>query len=307
MATTWRCAPGWTVPVLAILAGACGGAGPASPSASSVPTVVTVVSGDTAAAAAGASVSVGGQSVTTDAGGRATLSVTTGSPIAIDGRGFFPRETLWRGDPVFQLWPIRADAGETFVNELVYNQLVSDGSVTRPVAGVTVVLSADVRADSEARAAQEQAAAVATAATDGAVPFVVADAAPTGGIKVDVRIDPADAFLAANPSYGAITRVTFPGNRITSGSTTYRGRPEASALSLAAHEMGHILGLGHPSQRGLMSPATIAQFSDFSRAEAFAIHMMRLRPPGNRPPDNDRGVSASAARRRVAVGCPWVP
>ena len=270
-------------------------------------TVATVVSGDTSAAVSGASIFVDGRVAVTDVAGRATLAVTTGSSLSIDAGGFFLRETLWRGDPVLDLWPIRSDAGETFISELVYNHLVSDGSVTRPVSGITLVLSAAVRADSAARAAQESAAGRVSDATAGAIPFAVSEIAPAGGITVEVRVDPSDSFLASNPTFGAITRVTFPGNRITSGSITYRGTREAEASSLATHEMGHLLGLGHPSQRGLMSPTAIGEFSNFTRAELFGIHMMQLRLPGNRPPDDDRGARASSAHRSSEVGCPWEP
>jgi len=268
-----------------------------------------VVSGDTGLAVAGARVSSGAQAVTTDARGGAALDLAPGMPITIEAPGFFLRETIFRSDSdtTLWLWPIRADAQEAFILELVYNHLVSDGSLTRPVSAVFIELTPAVRSEATASAVQAQAAAQAQAVTGNSVPFTVTDTAPAGAVAISVRIDPNDPFLRDNPSFAAITRVTFPGNRITGGSTTYRGVREASALSLAAHEMGHALGLGHPSQRGLMSPVALAQFSDFTRGEAFAVRMMLLRAPGNRPPDNDRSVGAASAARSAVYACPWEP
>jgi hypothetical protein len=266
-----------------------------------------VLSGDTGLAVPGARVSAGAQAVTTDTRGGATLDLAPGMPLTIEAPGFFVRETVFQSDTTLSLWPIRADAQEGFILELVYNHLVSDGSLTRPVSAVFIELTPAVRSDATAGAVQVQAAAQAQAVTGNNVTFSVVDAAPAGAVAISVRIDPGDAFLRDNPSFAAITRITFPGNRITGGSTTYRGVREASALPLAAHEMGHALGLGHPSQRGLMSPIAITQFSDFTRAEAFAVRMMLLRPPGNRPPDNDRSVGAASAPRSAVFACPWEP
>jgi len=294
---------------LAVLDAGCGG-GPTSPSGNigpPVPRALSVLSGDTGLAVAGARVSSGIQAVTTDARGAATLDLAPGMPLTIDAPGFFVRETVFQGDTTLWLWPIRADAQEGFILELVYNHLVSDGSLTRPVSGVFVELTSPVRNDATASGVQTQAAAQAQAVTGNSVTFTVTDAAPAGAVAISVRIDPGDPFLRDNPSFAAITRVDFPGNRIAGGSTTYRGVREASALPLAAHEMGHALGLGHPSQRGLMSPVAIAQFSDFTRAEAFAVRMMLLRPPGNRPPDNDQSVGAASAGRSAVFACPWEP
>jgi hypothetical protein len=282
---------------------ACGG--PASPTASApVATALTVLSGDTRRAVAAASVRAGTSLAATDAAGRVTLSLSESDPLDLEASGFFVRSTVFRGDTTLYLWPVRPGAGEDFVAELVYNRLVSDGSLTRPVSPVVLVLSSEIQRDAAAASAEQHAAAIATAVTGGEIPFSVGDAASAGALAVQVSVNPADSFLAANPDYGAVTRVTFPGNRITSASTTYRGLAEARAVSLVAHETGHILGLGHPSQAGLMSVATIARYSDFTAAEALEVRMMQLRLPGNRPPDDDRGVTASARRSAVA-GCPW--
>jgi hypothetical protein len=282
------------------------GSGRSPTSAGDVQRTLTVVAGDTQRPVAGAVVVAGAVRTATDSAGQATVPLGDGTPIEIDASSFFVRSTLFRGEATLSLWPLRPDAGEDFVAELVYNHLVSDGSVTRPVSPVVLVLSAELRGDAAASSAEERAAAQASAATGGRIPFSVGDAAPAGSVAIQVLVNPADDFLAANPSYGAVTRVTFPGNRITSGSTTYRGLTEARAFSLVAHETGHILGLGHPSQPGLMSVATIARYSDFTPAEALEVRMMQLRLPGNRPPDDDRGVTASSRRSAVAA-CVWEP
>ncbi len=284
---------------------ACGG-GPASPTSSGgIQRTVTVLAGDTGRPVAGAAVVLGTVRTATDAAGQAILSLADGAPLEIDASGFFVRSTLFRGETTVFLWPIRADAGEDFVAELVYNRLVSDGSVTRPVSPVVLVLSPEVRGDAAAASAEERAAALASAVTGGQISFSVGATAPPGTVAIQVSVDPGDAFLAANPGYGAVTRVTFPGNRITAGSTTYRGLTEARALSVA-HETGHVLGLGHPSQPGLMSVATTGRYSDFTPAEALQVRMMQLRLPGNRPPDDDRGVTSSS-RGSATVACVWEP
>lgn len=292
----------WPVVLLAGVLPACGGS---SPSVPSLPQSVrvSVVSGDTGRAVAGAVISAAGGSVTTDAGGAGSLQLAAGTPITIEAAAFLLRETAWRDDPVFPLWPLRADADQDFLNELVYNRLIAGGALTRPVAGVYFTLSEELRGDAGLSAVQERAAGLVSGANGGGIPFIVSDNPPPGAVVFGVSVNGADVFFQQNPGFGAVTRVMSLRNRIASGSTTFRSIRDASLFQLATHEMGHAFGLGHPSQPGLMSPATIGSYQDFSAAEKSAMRMMLLRLPGNLPPDNDRSASASAARRTAVVGC----
>lgn len=292
----------WPALLLAGVLPACGGSSPSGPSGPQA-VRVSVVSGENGRAVAGAVLSAAGGSVTTDAGGAALLQVTAGTPITIEAAAFLLRETAWRDDPVFRLWPLRADADQDFLNELVYNRLIANGALTRPASGVYFTLSEEIRSDAGLSAVQERAAALVSGANGGGIPFVVSDNPPPGGVVFDVSIDAADVFFRENPGFGAVTRVMSLRNRIASGSTTYRTVHDASLFQLATHEMGHAFGLGHPSQPGLMSPGTIGSYQDFTAAEKSAMRMMLLRLPGNLPPDNDRSASASGARRAVVVGC----
>lgn len=74
--------------------------------------------------------------------------------------------------------------------------------------------------------------------------------------------------------------------------------------SVVTHEMGHAFGLGHPEQAGLMSPATIGRFVDFTAAERLQMRLMLQRLPGTAPPDDDRAATASGVRSASVVGCP---
>jgi hypothetical protein len=286
--------------LLGLLCG-CGGGG-AGPSG--VPgggtTTLTFVSGETGEPVAGAVVTVGGNApATTDAAGAINVSVSSGTEMRAEASGFFVRNTVYRGDPRLTLWPVRAGADATFVQELVYNQLIADGALTRPVVNVTFVPTQVLRDAPGVRQIHEAAAAKLTAALNGVITYSVADSAAAGSVVFEVKVDPNDSYFANNSGFQAVTRVGQIRNRIQSGSITFRSVHDAGVTSLVTHEMGHAFGLGHPAQAGLMSPGTIGSFPDYTAAEKLEMRVMLQRLPGNRPPDDDRGASVSSAGSRT--------
>lgn len=263
-----------------------------------------MVSAETGQPVTGAGVSVAGAAaVITNGAGNATVSVTTGSDLRLEAPGFFVRNTLYRGDPRLTLWPERADAGAGFVNELVYNQLIADGALTRPVVNVTFVPLGVLRGDAAIQAVHEHAAATLDAVVGDVIAYSVALTAPPGNLVIDVKVDGADPFLSQNPGLQAVTRILQQRNRIMSGNITFKTKADAGILQLVSHEMGHAFGLGHPSQAGLMSPATIGSFTDFTSAEKLEMRVMLQRLPGTRAPDDDRAASVSSASRTGFAAC----
>jgi hypothetical protein len=294
----------WLPPLGLLALTACG----SSPSAPDVPgqapRTVAVVSAETGQPVAGALLSIGtGSPVAADGSGRIAVALSVGSELRLEAPGFFVRTTLYRGDGSVSLWPTRAGAGATFVEELVFNRLIADGALTRPATNVTFVPRGTLRNDVSARAVHERAAATLDAVVGGSVRYAVADSAVPGSIAIEVKVDPADEYFLHGSGFQAVTRVVQQRNRIMSGSITFKSLRDAGSQPLVSHEMGHAFGLGHPSQAGLMSPSTIGNYTDFTASEKLEMRIMLQRLPGTRPPDDDRSASASSARRNFVVGC----
>jgi hypothetical protein len=72
-------------------------------------------------------------------------------------------------------------------------------------------------------------------------------------------------------------------------------------IGLAAHELGHVLGLQHVEDTtALMNPVLFATSYNTWEEESLRI-MYHHRRAGNAPPDRDADLVASGARLRVEV------
>jgi hypothetical protein len=267
---------------------------------------LTITNGETDQAISGAQVTIAGRPFSSDASGQfaAPEPVLPDAPLEIVASGFIKRETLTRTDTRFALWPDRGGFPAGFTQELVYHTtFVQDGKLSRPTSGVFIVFSPEV--DGEAQAAMRDAAALLTAASGGRIPFSVG-AAPPGAPTITVKIEPGNAFFAQNPGAAAVAGVPFLGNVIGgAGTLSFKDNSVSHIKSLAAHELGHHFGLGHPgSMPAMMNPAVDPNRSDYTDAEKAAIKLMAQRRPGNAFPDNDRAVVGANLRRGVVVfGC----
>jgi hypothetical protein len=227
------------------------------------------------------------------------------APVEINAAGFLKRETLTRSDATFALWPDRPDFPTSWTQELIFDRVfVQDGKLSRPQSGVFIVFSPEV--DGEAQSAMRDAAALLTAATGGKIPFTVG-AAPAGAPTITVKVEPGAAFFSQFPGSAAFAGVPFLGNVLggSNGSISFKDAGVSHVRALAAHELGHHFGLGHPaSMPAVMNAAVDPGRSDYTAAEKLGIKMMLLRRPGNAFPDNDRAVvSARLGRGVIFFGC----
>jgi hypothetical protein len=270
---------------------------------------VTVANGETDQGVSGAQVTISGRPFTSDGAGAfaAPEPVLPDAPVEITANGFMKRETLTRTDTRFTLWPDRSGFSSSFTQELVYHPgFVQDGKLSRPRAGVFISFSAEV--DADAQAAMREAAALLTAASEGRIPFSVGPA-PPGSPSILVKIDGSHSFFAQNPGAIAVAIVQIQGNFLggPDGQLIFKDAGASRLKTLAAHELGHHYGLGHPTSQGaVMNPVIDSGRSDYTSSEKLAIKMMALRRPGNAFPDNDRAVVAASGERRTAVFVCWL-
>jgi hypothetical protein len=331
--------PGWlaaTAPALALAAhAACGGGGPAAPtravpSTPAAATALVVVSGETGDPIAGAAVTVDGRGHTSDAAGEVRLEQPARPGVMVDvvAAGFLDRQTTLRtGTSRLSLWPRRSATGldEHTTAELVYTpatqccpaETVAAAALRRvhpTIANFTVVLDARYRGDDEVRAAFQEAVSLAGAASGARVVFTLADSGPGPRIDVTAGPDPLNrpntAAVAERQfdAQGYITggRILFVAEAFLTGD-----RPHWQLVTIAAHELGHFLGLGHSSTPGVMSVvggrgtnyAFFAAHRDFSPAEKLVVELMYDRRSGTRFPDNDRLAAATSAEGIDRIAC----
>jgi hypothetical protein len=227
--------------------------------------------------------------------------------------GFLERRTRFRSS-LLSLWPKVSPTGldEEYSARLVYNcSEATCPSAGQPLARILqgpvfVVPSAEIRSDPVAREIHEQAAALMTAATGGAVTFTVAESAPPGAVTVSTWIDPSDPVLLQLGAAGVARRQIDSRAAITGATVALRSRELARRLPLVLHELGHTFGLGHSPRIGdvMWNGPEIYELADFSPRERLAVDLMLQRSPGNRFPDSDDGVLAGSSRpRNLVLAC----
>jgi len=274
---------------------ACGGHGPAGPSSVAV-SRIRVVAGDTGAPVAGAEVVVGGHSVMTSAGGEVPLDTNVSGLIQIQSAWYLPRQAVIGGEGDFSLWPVRGDYSQQYIESLLYRPSTSTGTgsggpdhaLNRVLDGhVSIVPSAEVRADGAAMAVVEQAVAMLNDVTAGRVTFTT-DAVATGSVAFTLAVDP-------TMRDGAFTERRVQDDVIVGGRVRFSRRSGFQPIydvRYVAHELGHVLGLEHS-----MLPTDMMYFAvgadspmTFTENERVSIRLLLQRRPGNRYPDTDVAV-----------------
>ncbi|MFI5006586.1 MAG: matrixin family metalloprotease [Solirubrobacterales bacterium] len=305
---------------------ACGGSSPQTPSsppptpdaALATGTTLSVLSGENGQSVGGARLVVAGRTYDADASGHVTLAerVPFGSFVDVVAPGFLDRQTLIRqaGDTRFVLWPRTTTSGlsERYTTEIVYTAGTAtptppgSSPLRRLRTGTTqvfVVLSEEIRQDSRAHLAHEEGVAMLNAALAGRVVYALAASRPASGIVFESRVDPADPLCAENDRILAFTVLNLQGEEATGGRVVFC-ESDATRREIVAHELAHTVGLQHsPDPRELMARFyTPASRRDFGSLEVLSMSLLLERHGGNRFPDNDRDVPASA-RGGVTIVC----
>jgi hypothetical protein len=310
------------VPLVALLA-ACGGdrgSGPSdvgSRSRLESGSTLTLVSGETGAPVAGASVTIGAQTLTSDASGQVRLSsdAPLGASIDIVHPAYLDRQSTVRTGTAsrFALWPRANGSGlsEHYTATIVYTAVADPPAPTggdalarlpRGTATVVIVPSSEVLADVLAMDAHQRAVSAIVEATGGAVSYTLAASRPASGLVVTTRVDP-DASRCREGDVRGYTRSTYEGLELRSAEIVFCD-VNVSRSSTVGHELGHTFGLRHsPDDRDLMFQRFVpGRATTFGPRESLVMRLMLDRPPGNRFPDNDRGaVFTSSATERVVI------
>ena len=272
--------------VLAVLTGACGGGGgPSSPTATPLPTPVplpTVLDGITGAAVPGAIVN--------------PVAPGRSERVMVTAAGYLVREQLFVLEPI-RLWPETLD----YVRQIVDTSAATGCEIPMRRFGGTgfvVSLPPEVDDDPQARSTFEEAVKE-TSRVSGLDVRLGAEGA------VRVVIEP-EAFVAI-PQTCAFTRLWLQAETVVLRAevvypnvATARGLPNrCEHFGLAAHELGHVIGLQHlDDATALMNPFIVAVVYS-AREEDTVTMMYRYRRPGNVLPD--REVILAAGSRSVRV------
>jgi hypothetical protein len=279
------------------LALSCGGDGPMSPSSTLVRTL-RVISGDTGEPIVGAQVLLDGRPYTSTTAGEVSLEpeAAAARSVLVNTAGYLVRETLApraEADAI-TLWPLRGAYSEDYVRTLLYKPSdttrrepspMPDQPLMRVAASrVSLVPSAEMRADALAMDAFQRAVAAINVATAGHVVFSL-DTAPTASVVFKALFD-------EDVRDGAFTYRTLRDNTIVGGRIVFSNRGSfrpARDVRYVAHELGHALGLQHSTVATDMMYYTAHLTSPevFTANERLTIKLLLQRAPGNQFPDRD--------------------
>jgi hypothetical protein len=307
-----------------VLCASCGGDSGTGPSAGMSPpglapgTVLTLVSGETGAPVTGANVTIGSQALASDGAGQGRLAADApiGTTIDIVHPAYLDRQSTVRSGTGqrFTLWPKATSEGlsEHYTATIVYTSTgdpptpTGDSALTRLPRGATtvaVVPAPELLSDRAAMDAHSNGVAAITEATGGAVTYTLVPTRPASGVVVTTRVDPSDSRCVEG-AIRAYTRATYQGLELQGAQIIFCSFGVSRSATIG-HELGHTFGLRHsPDERDLMYyQFAQGRATTFGPRESLVMRLMLDRPAGNRYPDNDRSVSASAAPSELITVC----
>ena len=284
--------------------------GPTSPAPPQPPTTVTltVVSGEDGQPVSGATLTAGGRTLETAANGTASVPVPAlGSNVEVIAEGFLDRKTVYRSVNRIVLWPATSENGLTpeLTRRLVYSGFGEDAvlgelSMRRPPsdAVIHVFVEGGLLDDVRVNRVVGDAVAAMETALQGRVQIVVTGTPPSSGTVWHIRVDPE----ATSSEFIATTRFRVRNGEMVEAWLLYRSLSDlAENERLVTNMLGNAFGL-----RDSDSPNDRMFFdwwrrrpNDFSPRERLIMRLMFERPGGNRWPDNDRSLGASASTQQV--------
>lgn len=277
--------------LLAFVASACGHS-PTSPSPNPNPqpqkTTFTVARLDNGSPVSGAQFTLGvSQTFTTNASGQVEVDSPSGeTTITVIASGYLKRETLASKGNTITLFPLDAGVDEAFVGDLIYDHLVSGKyqPLYRSDPGTFCLQMPSAISESWMVQAALEGAQRTARAFDRISVVATAGACPAGTNVVDVTHNPTPGSTSGGFKHD--------NGRIYGGFIQLQYVPTMESVEFfkktIAHEFGHVLGLNHIAEPGLMH--TSQTLFDYTPKELRAVQLIQARRVGNTFPDNDRNV-----------------